>query len=347
MATEEYGAVTFGKGGKVIPVDGEYGAYEFPDEVTAKEEKAAPEVDIEIIDDTPEEDKNREPMDESKVLAADGEDDELQSYDKKVQNRIKKLTKGYHDVRREKDEAVKMREEAIRAAQYMADENRKLQSQLHEGSKIFIAQGKSGAEAELNMAKKAYKEAYDIGDSDALVEAQMKIAEATLKLDKAQNLRPIEVKEEQYQVPQSTPESSAQDPKLTVWLDENPWYGGDSAEEDEMTGLAITKHNQLAREFGEKYVGTADYYEKINVTIRKRFPDHFQAQEDEQTVEVETKPVKTRAKPAASVVAPATRSVAPKKIQLTPTQVQIAKRLGVPLELYAKKVAEQMNGERA
>jgi len=195
------------------------------------------------------------------------------------------------------------------------------------------------------MAKKAYKEAYDTGDSDALVEAQLKIAEATLRLDKAQNLRPIEVRDNQYQVPQSTPEAPAQDPKLTKWLDENPWYGGDSSEEDEMTGLAITKHNQLAREFGEKYVGTDDYYEKINVTIRKRFPDHFQEQENTEEVEAKT-PVKTRAKPAASVVAPATRSVAPKKIQLTPTQVQIAKRLGVPLELYAKKVAEQMNGER-
>ena len=212
-------------------------------------------------------------------------------------------------------------------------------------SRIFIEQGKSGAEAELSMAKKAYKEAYDAGDSDALVEAQMKIAEATLKLDKAQNLRPIEVKEQEYQIPQSTPEAPAQDPKLTQWLDENPWYGGDSVEEDEMTGLAITKHNQLAREFGEKYVGTADYYEKINATIRKRFPDHFQEQADTDS-EVEAKPVKTRAKPAASVVAPATRSVAPKKVQLTPTQVQIAKRLGVPLELYAKKVAEQMNGDR-
>ena len=346
MATEEFGAVTFGKGGKVIPL-GENDTYEFPDEVEAKQEvevktKATPEVDIEIVDDTPDEDKGREPMD---VAPEDVDDDELGEYDKKVQKRLKKFSKGYHDERRAKEEAIKMREEAIRAAQYMADENRKLQAQLHEGSKIFIEQGKSGAEAELNMAKKAYKEAYDTGDSDALVEAQLKIAEATLKLDKAQNLRPIEVKENQYQVPQSTPETPAQDPKLTKWLDENPWYGGESSEEDEMTGLAITKHNQLAREFGEKYVGTDDYYEKINVTIRKRFPDHFQEQEDTEEVETKT-PVKTRAKPAASVVAPATRSVAPKKIQLTPTQVQIAKRLGVPLELYAKKVAEQMNGER-
>ena len=345
MATEEFGTVTFGKGGEVIPVGGENDTYEFPDEIEAKEEKRvkvkadAPEVDIEIVDDTPPEDKGREPM---KAAPEDIDDDELGEYDKKVQRRLKKFSKGYHDERRAKEEAIKMREEALRVAQFMANENKKLQSQLHEGSKVLIQQGKNGAEAELQMAKKAYKEAYDMGDSEALVEAQMKISEATLKLDKVQNMRPVEIKEGQYQVPQAQPETPAQDPKLTKWLDENPWYGGETPEEDEMTGLAITVHNRLAREYGEKYVGSDDYYEKINVTMQKRFPDHFQAQDD--TQEVETKqPVKTRAiKPAANVVAPATRSVAPKKVQLTPTQVQIAKRLGVPLELYAKKVAEQM-----
>ena len=353
MATEEFGAVTFGKGGKVIPLDGENDTFEFPDEIEAKEEKQtkgkpevkveADEVDIEIVDDTPAEDKGREPME---TAPEDIDEDELGEYDKKVQRRLKKFSKGYHDERRAKEEAIKMREEALRVAQFMADENKKLQSQLHEGSKVLIQQGQIGAEAELTVAKKAYREAYDTGDSEALVEAQQKIAEATLKLDKVQNMRPVEIQERQYQMPQAQPEASAQDPKLTKWLDENPWYGGDTPEEDEMTGLAITVHNRLAREYGEKYVGTEDYYEKINVTMQKRFPDHFQEQDD--TQEVETKqPVKTRAtKPAANVVAPATRSVAPKKVQLTPTQVQIAKRLGVPLELYAKKVAEQTNGDR-
>ena len=284
-------------------------------------------------------------MDASKVLEDEEGDEELESYDKKVQRRIKKLTKGYHDIRREKEEAVKMREEAIRAAQFMADENRKLQATLHEGSKSYIEQGKQSAEVELSMAKKAYKDAYEAGDSEALVEAQQAMAEATLRLDRAKNLQPIQVKEQEYQIPKATPEAPAQDPKLTNWLDSNDWYGGETPEEDEMTGLAITIHNRLAREFGEKYVGTDEYYSKISDTIRKRFPDYFGADESPE-LEVEAKPVKTRAKPAASVVAPATRSVAPKKVQLTPTQVQIAKRLGVPLELYAKKVAEQMNGDR-
>jgi hypothetical protein len=352
MATEEFGTVTFGKGGKVIPVGEESDTFQFPDEIEATQEapeveaKAAPEVDIEIVDDTPEEDKNRKPMAEDKVLAADDEDDELLSYDKKVQKRIKKLTKGYHDIRREKDEAVKMREEAIRAAQFLADENKRIQATLHEGSKSYIEQGKSGAEAELAIAKRMYKEAYEAGDSDALVDAQLAISEATVKLDRVRTMQPIVPKEQDVYIPQAAPEAPAQDPKLTQWLDSNDWYGGETPEEDEMTGLAITVHNRLAREFGEKYVGSDEYYSKISDTIRKRFPDYFGADEELETKEVEKTPVKTRAKPAASVVAPATRSVAPKKVQLTPTQVQIAKRLGVPLELYAKKVAEQMNGDR-
>ena len=347
MATEEFGTVTFGKGGEVIPVGGENDTYEFPDEIEAKEEKKAKvkvevseadDVDIEIVDDTPVEDKGREPME---TAPEDINEDELGEYDKKVQRRLKKFSKGYHDERRAKEEAIKMREEALRVAQFMADENKKLQSQLHEGSKALIHQGQLSAEAELSIAKKAYREAYDTGDSEALVEAQQKIAEATLRLDKVQNWRPTEIDERQYQVPQ-VQQTPAQDPKLTKWLDENPWYGGESQEEDEMTGLAVVIHNRLAKEYGEKYVGTDDYYQKIDATMQKRFPDHFQEQDDTQEVEAK-QPVKTRAiKPAANVVAPATRSVAPKKVQLTPTQVQIAKRLGVPLELYAKKVAEQM-----
>ena len=349
MAAEEFGTVTFGKGGEVIPVGAENDTYEFPDEIEAKEEKKAktkveaPEVDIEIVDDTPPEDKGREPME---AAPEDVTEDELENYDSKVQKRIKKLGKGYHDERRAKEAAQREKEEALRLAQIMVDENKRLQTQLHEGSKVIIQQGTSGAEADLNMAKKAYREAYDSGDSEALVEAQQKIAEATLRLDRVRNLQPTPINETPYIPPAQEAQAPAQDPKLSNWLSQNEWYGGEAPEEDEMTGLAITIHNRLAREFGEKYVGTNEYYQKISATIRKRFPDYFGAEESNEVEETKT-PGKTRAiKPAANVVAPATRSVAPKKVQLTPTQVQIAKRLGVPLELYAKKVAEQMNGDR-
>lgn len=342
MAMEEFGTSVF-KDGKMVPVN-EDTEFVFPDEAETKVTKKAkeePELDIEIVEDTPPEDRNRKPMEQP---PEDITEDELASYDEKVQKRIKKLGRGYHDERRAKEEAFRMREEALRVAQVLVDENRRLQASLHEGSKVYIEQGKNSAETELGMAKKAFKEAYEAGDGDALAEAQQRMAEATLKMDKVQNLRPIEIQEQQYNIPQQQ-QQQPQDSKLDNWLESNPWYGGESSEEDEMTGLALTKHNQLAREYGEKYVGTDDYYAKISDTIRKRFPDYFGSEE-----KTEVEPAKTdsprRAKPAANVVAPATRSVAPKKIQLTPTQISIAKRLGVPLDLYAKKVAEQMNGDR-
>ena len=333
MATEEFGTVTF-ENGKPVPVD-DFGTYSFPDEV--KESVEQPEIDIEVIDDTPPEDRGRKPLAEP---VEEVTDDELEAYDEKVQKRIKKLGRGYHDERRAKEEAIRMREEAIRVAELAVEENKRLQSQLHEGSKLFIDQGKNSAETELGMAKKAFKDAYESGDSDALVEAQQRISEATIRLDRAKDLRPIEIKEQNFNIPQ-TQAQPQQDEKLNTWVDENPWYGGEKPEEEEMTSLALTIHNRLAREFGEKYVGTDEYYSKISATIQKRFPDYFGSE-----TKSEDKPrEKSRAKPAANVVAPATRSVAPKKVQLTQTQVQIAKRLGVPLELYARKVAEQ-NGDR-
>jgi hypothetical protein len=331
MATEEFGTVTF-EGGKPVPVKEDYGTFTFPDEVKAAEPENLPEIDIEIVDDTPPEDKGRKPM---KEPVEEVTDDELEAYDEKVQKRIKKLGRGYHDERRAKEEAIRMREEALKVAELAVEENKRLQAQLHEGSKMFIDQGKLSAEAELSNAKKAFREAYDAGDGDALVDAQQRISEATLKLDKASNLRPIEIQEQQYQVPKT----SSPDAKYESWIAENTWYGGEKAEEEEMTSLALVVHNRLAKEFGEKYVGTDEYYKKIDATIQKRFPDYFGSEPKSEPRE------KPRAKPAANVVAPATRSAAPKKIQLTTTQVQIAKRLGVPLELYARKVAEQ-NGDR-
>jgi len=332
MATEEFGTVTF-ENGKPVPVKEEYGTYTFPDETNdvVNEPADLPAFDIEIVDDTPIEDKGRKPM---KEPVEEVTDDELEAYDEKVQKRIKKLGRGYHDERRAKEEAIRMREEALRVAQLAVEENKRLQSQLHEGSKMFIDQGKSSAEIEVAAAKKAYKDAYESGDSDALVDAQQRMNEATYRLNQVANLRPIEIQEKKYEIPKA----KVQDSKLEGWVENNPWYGGEKPEEEEMTSLALTVHNRLAREFGEKYIGTDEYYEKISATIQKRFPDYFGSEPSEPRE-------KPRAKPAANVVAPATRSAAPKKIQLTTTQVQIAKRLGVPLELYARKVAEQ-NGDR-
>ena len=324
--------------------------FEFPDE---KEEKAKaraaqaepvaePELDLEIVDDTPPQDRGRRPMAEPPEEVTD---DELASYDEKVQKRIKKFTKGYHDERRAKEEALRERQAAEDFARQVYEENKLLQQQLSEGSKIFIEQGKSAAQMELEAAERKYKEAYESGNSDAMVEAQRSIASATLKLDKAENLRPIEIVEKpEYAPPKSTP--APRDDRLQGWLADNPWYGSTSNLDHKiMSHTALGVHAALVEEYGQGYVGTDEYYEKIDSRMRRSFPDYFRSQQDTQETEEEEQPTRqatTRAKPA-TVVAPATRSTSPKKVKLSASQVAIAKRLNVPLELYAKKVAEQEN----
>jgi hypothetical protein len=323
--------------------------FKFPDELeqeakaTQEAEDAAnvaePESEIEVVDDTPVQDRNKEPLpkEDKKEL------DELSEYDKGVQGRMKKFAKGYHDERRAKEAAEREREEAIRAAKFLVEENKRLQEQLHEGSKMFIDQGKSAAQLELDAAKRALKEAYEAGDGELLAEAQYKISQATLKMDKADSLKPLQTKEIDVQIPQYESQAPQQqlDARTTQWLEDNPWYGDD----DEMSASALGLHKKLEKQFGKQYIGSEDYFKTIDATMKRRFPEYFGSETQQETSEEEEKP-QTRAKPASNVVAPATRSTAPKKVRLTTTQVAIAKKLGVPLELYAKKVAEQMKGNQ-
>lgn len=315
--------------------------FKFPDESDGGKKKAAPvedQLDIEIEDDTPVEDRGRKAMAEP---PEDVTEDELQSYDEKVQKRIKKFTRGYHDERRAKEEALRERQAAEEFARQMYEENQTLQKQLHEGSKIFIEQGKSAAQIELESAEKAYRDAFEAGDTESLLQAQRRVTAATLKLDKAENLQPIAIKEKpEYSPPQRT----NQDKKLAGWMADNPWYGNDDEPEHTvMSATALGMHNALVKQFGQGYVGSDEYYDKINARMRASFPDYFGSEEDSEPDEEPARRATTtsRTKPS-TVVAPATRSTSPKKVKLSASQVAIAKRLGVPLELYAKKVAEQM-----
>ena len=320
--------------------------FEFPDEVGTKNppeekvNKAAAddsEFDLEIVDDTPVQDRGRKPMDEP---PEDVTDDELKTYDEKVQKRLKKFTKGYHDERRAKEEALRERQAAEDFARQVFEENKRLQSQLSEGSKIFIEQGKSSAQLELEQAKKHYKDAYEQGDVDAVADAQAKIASATLKLDKAENLRPIEVQEKPEYSPQQRTQPA--NDRLQQWMSANPWYGDESNEDHTvMSATALGVHSALVKQYGQNYAGTDEYYQKLDTRLRNTFPDYFRSQEDQDDPEEEpAQQAAPRAKPS-TVVAPATRSTSPKKVKLSASQVAIAKRLGVHLELYAKKVAEQ------
>lgn len=318
--------------------------FDFSDEKETKPAKAAAveegKVDIEIEDDTPVEDRGRKPM---KVPPEDVTDSELSSYDEKVQARIKKLGKGYHDERRAKEEALRERQAAEAYARQIIEENKKLQQQLASGSQAFIEQSKSSADIELGAAKKKYKEAYDAGDPDALADAQADITRATLKAERVQSMKPIEVEEKEYD---STPAVPQMPPRTAKWVQKNnSWWGKD----EEMTMAATGLDKKLAREYGPEYVGTEEYFQTIDKTMRKRFPEHFEdAQSDEEEYDP---PPRKRSEPAyedetprratkpSSVVAPATRSTPPNRIKLKASEAAIARRLGVTLDQYAKQVA--------
>jgi hypothetical protein len=323
--------------------------FKFPDELeqenkaTAAAENAAnvaePESEIEIVDDTPPEDRGRQPGEAPEEVP----EAKLSKYDESIQARMKKFTKGYHDERRAKEAAERERDEAIRAAKIMVEEAKRLQSQLEEGTKVFIDQGKSAAQAKLEAAKRAFKDAYEAGDSDLLADAQARISQATIEIEKADAIRPLQTKEYDVQIPTYDVQEQQQqqvDPRTAKWLDENPWYGDD----DEMSASALGLHKKLEKQFGKQYIGSEEYFKNIDDTMKRRFPEYFGSAIEDHSEE-EEKP-QARAKPASNVVAPATRSTAPSKVKLTKSQVAIAKKLGVPLELYAKKVAEQMKGNQ-
>ena len=303
--------------------------FKFPDEeqAEAKQEAKAKDndIEIEVIDDTPEPDKGRKPLEEPVNEVAE---DELSKYDESVQKRIKKITHGYHDERRAKEAALREREEALKFAQQVIEENKRLKKDLGQNTDVLIQTAKNTAELELDQARKKYKEAYDAGDSDQLLAAQELLTAAKLKLDRISNFKPAPLQERENSVniqPQLAPEPNP-DQKALAWQRQNQWFGRD----EEMTSFALGLHEKLVK--GGVDPTSDEYYDRVNSRIREKFPENF---EDAQK---EEKPKRT----SSNVVAPASRSVAPKKITLTQTQVALAKKLKIPLELYARKVAEGM-----
>ena len=300
--------------------------FKFPDEKAPEQTKQAKndavEFEIEVVDDTPDTDKGRKPLEEP---VGEVTDDELSKYDEGVQKRIKKLSHGYHDERRAKEAALREREEALRFAKHIIDENNVLKKNLGDHTTLLVGTAKQNAEFALEQARSKYKAAYDAGDADQIVAAQEEMTQAKLRLDKVENFRPPPLQERQFPVniqPQSVPENKA-DPKALAWRDENQWFGKNRL----MTAFTLGLHEQLVEEGVDP--SSDDYYERINKTVRSKFPESFSGEE---------KPKRT----SSNVVAPASRNVAPKKITLTQTQVALAKKLKIPLELYARKVAEGM-----
>jgi hypothetical protein len=304
--------------------------FDEPEEEVAldtEDEDLDEEVEIEVIDDTPQADRGRkatEPPD-------DVTDEELEDYSDKVRKRIKHFSKGYHDERRAKEAAERERQELEQVAHRLIEENKNLKGAVSKNQEALLEQAKRTAAGEMILAKRAYKAAYEEGDSDKLVEAQEKMTNAKFKADKLSGISPEAL---QYQeTPVKTEETEEYstpapiiDDKANSWAATNKWFGQD----DEMTSFALGLHNKLVKEGANPQ--TDEYYEKIDARMRQIFPDEF----GEVEVEVEQRKKRT------NVVAPATRSTAPRKIRLTQSQLAVSKRLGLTPKQYAAQVAIDM-----
>jgi hypothetical protein len=319
--------------------------FEFPDEVEAKgkqeapppaeelEAKGTPEIEIEIEDDTPPEDRGRKPL--PKELVEKLEVDELDKYSAEAKEKLVQMKKVWHDERRLKDEADRERQEAINVARKLQEENKRMKDMLSNGEKEYIAAMKTAADLQLEMAKRAYKESYEGGDSEGMMNAQQSITNATLQLDRIKNFKMPALQEEknEVQIPQQTERAPEPDKKAMVWQENNPWFGQD----EEMTAAALGLHEKLKR--NGVTIGSTEYYTRIDETMRKRFPEQFEEPEVE-------KPAAEPVRKSSNVVAPATRSTSPKRIRLTNTQVALAKKLGLTPEQYALEIKklEAQNG---
>jgi len=281
------------------------------------------EVEVEVVDDTPKADRGRKASKPPEDLT----DDELEDYSDKVRKRIQHFSKGYHDERRAKEASQRERQEMEAFAKTLVDENNKLKGSVEKNQAALLEQAKKNSAIEVLAAKRAYKRAYEAGDADKLLDAQDKLTTAKIKSDKLGDFEPESLQQAEIpvQIPQEAPIQP--DTKASDWASENSWFGSD----DEMTAYAMGVHSKLVKQGVD--TTSDDYYETINSRMRNTFPEEFGEIE-----ELEERPSKRQS----NVVAPATRSTAPRKVRLTQTQVAIAKKLGVPLDLYAKKVAEEM-----
>jgi len=299
--------------------------FKFPDEQQENQEEQTPEIEIEVIDDTPEYDQKRDPMPKEIVEKLDK--DELEEYDDTVKEKLKQMKKVWHDERRAKEAALREQEEAIAYAKKIAEENKKMRQMIQTGEKEYVETIQSSAAMQLEMAKKGYKEAYESGDVDQMMEAQQKLQEANLRLMRAQSFKPTALQEEKFEV-QTQPEQIQSVPKpdkrAEDWQKENRWFGQNKV----MTAMALGLHEEL-KDSGVP-IGSDEYYETLNKTMRRRFPEQFEEAQEEEVPKAQSARPKQR-----SVVAPAVRTSSPQRVKLTQTQMSLSKKFGLTPEQYA------------
>ena len=295
-------------------------------------EAEAQAVEEENVEVTIDESVGKEPVqqdleldDKPKVaVKEESEGDELDNYSKGVQKRIKKLTEKYRYAERDK-------EEAARIADVLKKENEDLKSRLTNLDQGYLSEYGTRIDSQLDTAKRAYREAHDRGDVDAMFDAQQALSKISIEQER---FRLAKQRQEQQPVPQQeaqpVPQQQAQpatqpDPKAQKWAEKNEWFG----EDEIMTQAAFVIHNKLVSEEGFDPEGE-EYYDELDSRLRSRFPNEMGGKQTGGSTRVAS----------ADTSASRSNKQGRRSVKLTHSQVAIAKKLGVPLEEYAKYVKE-------
>ena len=312
------------------------GEFKFPDEqdetvVVSQQDDG--DIEIEVVDDTPERDKGRKPLDRE---VADPTDAEIETYTRGAQDRIKELTHARHDERRAKEALQREKQELERLAQHMQAENQKLKQYVDSGTQQFNKMAESAAEAELDKARRDYKIAQEAFDTDGIIAAQEALTDAKMKMSAAKNFRPapLQREEDAVQTRQPAPQQVQPDEKTLRWQAKNQWFGANGFEE--VTRFALGLHQNLVNNGLDPR--SDEYFERIDARVKSKFPEVFGGTEERKSSDSQKRPT--------SVVAPAARSSGARKIQLTTMQVALAKKYGLTPQQYAAEVAklERNNG---
>ena len=286
----------------------------------SEEEHIEDEVSVE----TPEE-QSEQPQEEKAAVA---QEDELDSYSKGVQSRIKKLTEKYRQEERDKAEA-------LRLSQQLMAENEKLKSRVQALDTGYLSEYGTRLESQTQAAKRMLKEAYEAGDSDKLADAQQLLSNIAVEQQRyntakarAEQQAKVQVQqpqEQQQQPVQQQPQRPQPDPRAVAWKDKNEWFGQDKV----MTAAAFALHNQLTEEEGFD-PNSDEYYTEVDQRLRREFPHKFSEAKKSGGAQVA---------PAAASASRSNKS-GRRSVKLSHSQVAIAKKLGVPLEEYAKYVKD-------
>ena len=313
---------------------------------TEIDNKIPDDLEVTIIDDTPEEDRRpAKAEDASPEVDDDVVDKEIADYSKRAADRISKIKYEYHEERRAKEAAARESKEAVARLQTMMSENQRLQAMVEQGGEVLNKQAHNNALWAKQNAQAEFKKAYEEGDADAMTKAQEMIARATLAEQQSNNMAENVQAEVTKNMPvqkQAEPKQEL-DPEMKAWSSKNPWFMSTVPEHQEMSSYALTIDQRLRNQGINPEEDSQKYYAEVDKNMRNEYPNFFGVQVD-QTAEVVSEAGTTKRQPS-TVVASATRDSGNKKpsqVRLTQTQVKLARQLGISPEQYANQLLKEI-----